>query len=173
MCLFDGHGLARQYQVRRERQAADPGQTLGSTGAWQNAEMNLRQADPGARLGNPVITGKRYLEPATQRRSVDRRHGNFGRRVQRIVDFGKHGCIRRGAGRELADVRSTAENPACRRDDDGLYRGIFKRFLVTFENPLPQCLTKCVDGWIVERDDGNVIVNFILDHGYPVVLVVW
>ena len=71
--------LAFGDQTQRLRDTDQPRQPLRATGAGEQADLHLREADAGLRLvgKNPVVTGERQLEAGAECHAVDRRRERF------------------------------------------------------------------------------------------------
>ena len=65
--------LAGDDHPQRLFRADQARQALGPAGAGQQAELDLGQAHPRRRRGDPEMAGERQLEAAAQRRAVQRR----------------------------------------------------------------------------------------------------
>ncbi len=109
--LLGPHLLAGQHQIERLGHPDEARQTLGTTGARQQAQLHLGQAEHRlAVIGDhPAMTGQCQLQPAAEAGAVD---GGDHRDGQRL-DLGKDhlpfprqrlGILGAGTGRQHADV---------------------------------------------------------------------
>ena len=104
--------IAGQNHRRGFFHADEPRKPLRAAGAGNEPELDFRQSEPRARLGDAEMTGERNLKPAAKRRAehrgddrladrVDQRdHVRQSRRHRRLVEFGDI-----GAGDEGAPIR--------------------------------------------------------------------
>ena len=80
------HGLARNDQLDRANRSDDPRQALRSSGAGEQAELDLRKAEFRFGRRNPEMTPEHELESAAERCAVDRGDDGFGE----CVEHGDH-----------------------------------------------------------------------------------
>ena len=104
------------------------GEPLRAAPSRDDAEQDLRLAEPGLLAGDAEVARQRQLAAAAEREAGDRRDGgsrDVGHRVQRpeeqLTDqlglgAGDHlvGCLR---GAELGDLGARREDPITARDD--------------------------------------------------------
>ena len=64
-------GLGAEDEARGDRAPAEPREALRAAGGGQQAECQLRQADPHFARDDAQIAGKRQLEPAPHRGPAD------------------------------------------------------------------------------------------------------
>ena len=83
----DRQRLARQHHVECALDADQTGQTLRTARTRQQAELHLRQADPGAGERNAMVAAHRELETAAERHAFDR--GDH--RLVEIIEQGVEG----------------------------------------------------------------------------------
>ena len=62
--------LPGQDHRQRFSHADEPRQPLGAAGAWNEAELDFGQAEPGGGRCNAIMTAERDLEPAAQSGSM-------------------------------------------------------------------------------------------------------
>ena len=93
-------------------------QALGPAGAGQQAELDLGQADPRRRRGDPEMAGERHLEAAAQRRAVQRRDDRLRHRLDLGDDLAEARGLRRLA--EFGDVGAGEKGAPGAGDDDRL-----------------------------------------------------
>ena len=151
----DDH-LDRQFRTDRARQP------LGATGARQQAEFDLGQAEPCLFGGDAEMTGERYFETAAERGAVYSGDDRLRRVLHRHQHFMQAGRLRRLA--EFGDVGAGDEGAAAAGQHDGLHLGIGDRRLHAFENTAAHGGAQRVDGRTVDRDDGNDVTTLELDH---------
>ena len=74
------HGFASCGKLHRRPRADQPRQPHGAAPAGKEAELDLRQAELGVRLGrgHAEIAGQSQFQPATEAGPIDDRHGGRG-----------------------------------------------------------------------------------------------
>ncbi|MNQ70654.1 hypothetical protein D3C85_852980 [compost metagenome] len=160
--LLGRYGRARDDHVQRMLQADHARQALRATGAGQQAQLHFRQRDLRALGGHAVVTAQGQFQPATHGHRVNRGHDRLGGCLHG-ADHRMQRRLLRGLRRvEFADVGAARESLAGAGDDDGLDGRIVQRTGQAFDDAQPGAVTQAVDGGIVERDDGNAVLNLIL-----------
>ena len=157
-----GEDLGRGHQAAQARQA------LGAARAGDQAQVDLGQAQPGARQHHPVMAAQRHLQPAAQGGAVQDADHGFAQAFQRV-----HHQRQRGVGRGLAefgDIGPGDEGPPFGQHHHGAH-------LVRRRGPrggghqtLPDRLAGGVDGRIVDADQRDGALFLIPDrfrHGPP------
>ncbi len=152
-----GHRIARHDALQRLQRSDRPWQPLRATGAGQDAQLDLGQAEPGARCCDPQMARHGEFEPAAQRRAV---HGG-DHRLRDALERHDHIRQRRRLARlaELGDVGACAERAPRAGDHDALDRPIRLRRSQRQGEPLAHGMAECIHRWGIDRDDGNVAVH--------------
>ena len=83
----DRQRFARQHHVECALDADQTGQTLRTAGTRQQAELHLRQTDPGGGERDAMVAAHRELETAAERHAFDR----SDHRLVEIVEQGVEG----------------------------------------------------------------------------------
>ena len=86
---------ARQNNVERILDAAQPRQTLRAAGAGNEPELDFRQAELCRRHRNAIMARQRHFEAAAERRAVNGGDNRLGVVFERILDFGNRRALRR------------------------------------------------------------------------------
>jgi hypothetical protein len=162
-----GNPLAAQDHVERTFGGDQPWQPLGSTRAGDEAELDLGQAETRIRGGDPVVRGKRQLEPSAETDPCDSSDDRLraGLHLLDHVPQRGRGPARRRA--ELADVRAGGKEPPGSVQYDRAHGRVVQGFLQGLDDAGPQRLREPVDGRVPESDDRDAAVDSIVDlsHG--------
>ena len=117
------HLPPRQDQVAGLREADQAGEPLRSTRAGDDPQFDLGQAEPRILGDAPDVAGKRHLEAATQRESVDRRDRDLRDRLEVAAGLLERPHVRGDLVRPVPDHRldvgARGEDPLAAPDDDG------------------------------------------------------
>jgi hypothetical protein len=116
--LAGRHRLAARDHVEREVGRDQPGQQDRAARAGDDAEIDLRQAEPRAGGRDPVGTAKCHLQPAAKCDALDGRNPWFARAVELADDVRQRRVLRGQA--EFADVGTRNEAVARAAQDGGL-----------------------------------------------------
>src|SRR3546814_9017962 len=65
----------------------DAGEAVRTAGAGDQPELDLVQAQPGARRRDPIMSGERDFEPTAQRRAVQRGDNRLRTRLDRVASL--------------------------------------------------------------------------------------
>ena len=129
--VLRGDRIARQDHRQRLLDADEARQALRAARAGDQAELDLRQAEPRACGGDAEMAAHGEFEPAAERRAVHRRDG----RLLDVVDQRDHvhqaGRLRRLA--ELGDVGARDERAARAGEHDRLHARVVARRDEAFE----------------------------------------
>ena len=79
------------HHLQRLLDAGDARQPLRPARARQQAELDLGNAELRVGHGDPIVGAERDLEPAAERRAVDRRDHRLGAILDRVDHLGSHG----------------------------------------------------------------------------------
>ena len=161
-CLLGTDRITLGHHLQRLCCAGDTGQALRAAGAGEQAELDLRETEPGGRYRHPVVGAHRHLEPASQRGAVDTGDHRFRAVLHRGLDLIESGALRRLS--ELADVGSGDEGPTSAGEDDGLDLGICHRSVDPVEDALANVMAQGVDRGIVDDDQGDIAPLFQADR---------
>ena len=154
--VLRGDRIARQDHRHGLLEPHQPRQALRAARAGNDAELDLRQAEPRARGRDAEMAAHRQLKPAAERRAVHRRDRRLFHLVQRRDHLDERGRLRRLA--ELGDVGAGHERAARAGDHDGLDRGVVARRDHAFLDALAHAMAQRIHGRIVDGDDGDVAV---------------
>ena len=149
--------FARQHELGRGQRAHQARAALRAAGAGQQAQGDLRQAQPGRWQGQAVMRGHGHLQPAAQRRAVDGADDELVAGLHAVDGFGQRGRLRRLA--ELADVGTGDEGLARAHDEHGARLGGPLELLDGGQQAGAHGLAQCVDGGVVDGDDQHVTVE--------------
>ncbi len=116
-----------QNDVERLLDADEPRQPLRAAGAGNEAELDFGQAAFRRRGGDAIMRGQRHLEPAAERRPVQRRHDRLRGVLDRIEHIRQIG--RGGRLAEFGNVGAGDEGASGAYDDDRLDGGVCLRRL--------------------------------------------
>ena len=105
--------------VERRSDADQARQALRAAGARQQAELHFGQADLGRGHRDAVVAAQRHLEPAAERRAVDRGDHRLGRVLDRSSQLGQRSAIDRRLA-EFGDVGAGDEGAAGADQHDGV-----------------------------------------------------
>ena len=114
--------LARDAHVEGLLDADQPRQPLRAFGARDDAEVHLGLAQLRVGHGDAVVPGHRHLEPAAERRAVDRHDDRLGRVFDAPAAARASRARRVAAPGELleaVDVGAGDEGASCAHDHDG------------------------------------------------------
>ena len=110
----------RKAHLERLRDAHEPRQPLRALGAGDDAQVHLGQAETRRRGRHPIVPRHRQLEPAAERRAVERHHQR-PREVldprQQLVEVGRLQGVVPDGRLQLLDVGAGHEGAAGPRDD--------------------------------------------------------
>ena len=120
-------GLPGGDHLQRLLDADDARQALRAAGARQQAELHLGQAELRRRHGDAVMAAERHLEPAAERRAVDRRDHRLGRMSRSMSTSSRRPRLARRLA-ELGDVGAAGEQLARAGQHDRADRRIRARF---------------------------------------------
>ena len=151
----DDH-LDREFRTDRARQP------LRAARARQQAEFYFGQAEPCILDGNAEMAAERDFEAAAQRGAVNRGNG----RLRAIFKFGNHLGQARRLRRlaEFGDVGARDEGAAGAGEHNGLHFRIGGGALDAFENAAANCRAERIHRRTVDRDNGDHVMTFELDH---------
>ena len=153
-----GHvGFERLLDPDQARQA------LGSAGAGNDAELDLRQSELRGRHGDAVVAGLGQFEAAAERRAVDRRNDRLGASLDRRLNVEQRGPLGRLA--EFGNVGAGDEGAAVADQHDGLDRGVGRRLRDAGTEAVADVGGKRVDRRRVDRDHGDVAFAGEIGHG--------
>jgi hypothetical protein len=114
---------------------------------------------------------KRQLQPAAQRRAVDRRYHRFGRSLDPGDDLRQQRL--RGRAPELCDVRARGKEPPGAGEHDGFHArvgiGIGKRLGQT----RPHRVAERVHRRIVDAENRDLALPLSPDDGHDCALLCW
>ena len=156
-------GLARakrrpgQNDVQRLLDADQPRQALRAAGAGDKAELDLGQAAFGRRNRDAIMRGQRHLEPAAERRPMQRGDHRLRGVLDSIEDLGKVG---RGRGlAEFGNVGAGDEGPPVADDNDRLDRAVRLGLLDAPIEAVADGLRQSVHRRRVDRDQRDFALN--------------
>ena len=104
---------------------------------------------------------QRKFESATHHHTVNGSHHRLGRVLDRLDHAQQVGVLHRLGAAEFLDVRTAREGFASAGEDNGPGCGLGAGFGQAFGDPLAGCETKAVDWWVVQRDHGDVAMQFV------------
>jgi hypothetical protein len=149
---------ARGRHLQRLAHSGDARQPLRAARAGKQAELHFRHPKLRRRHRHPVMAGERNLEPAAERRPVDRRHDRLGAILDDVDDLRQHRLLERLGRAELADVGAREEGIPFADDHDRLHRLVGIRFLDRLHQPLANGMAERVYGRVVGGDDKDVVM---------------
>ena len=117
--------LSVEGQHRCASRPHEPRQPLHAAVARDDAELDLRLADPGVLSDHPEVRAHRQLVPASEGESIDEAHDGDGQVLQPGIDAEDAGCngcdLLRGPADEAGDVRARHERPPGPAQHDRLH----------------------------------------------------
>ena len=160
--FFGTDRIAGDDHVERLGCANRPRQTLGATRTRQQAEVDFRQADLGARQTDTVVASQGQFVAATQRQAChrgDHRLGGVFDQTDQVVKAG----LGKGLGRiELADIGAAREGARCAGQHDGGDGGLGQRTADAGIDTDAKIESEAVNRRIVHRDDGDIAILAIV-----------
>ena len=161
-------GLAQHDQFKRVIQPRHPGQALGACRTGENPQIDLGRAHPRARARDPEMAPQCQFQPATERRTMDRRNNRFFDGIEMV----HHANQMWLAGRlvEFPDIGARRECPPHPDDHDGIDSVIGSRAIKLAHQPLAHADSQRVDRWVVDGQNCHTAFGFIADeitHFHP------
>ena len=133
-------------------------QALGAAGAGQKAELTSGVPSFADGIGDAIMAGQGHLEPAAERRAVDRSDDWLGTGFDAVDDLREHRLLERLGGTELGDVGAREEGLPFTRDDQRFDAVVAFRLLDCRDEALPDRRAEGVHRRIVRKDDQHVAV---------------
>ena len=133
---------------------------LRSARARDQPELDLRQAEPRALPRDPVVAAERKLEPAAERKPVDRRHDRLVHRLDRPDQVDQRGRHARLA--ELGYVGTRGEGALTPGQHHRPRATILPGFRERLHHAFPQRMAERVDWRVLQRDQRDVAVPPII-----------
>jgi hypothetical protein len=148
---------ARRHHLERLRHADQTREPLRTSGAGQQAEVDLGEPELRGRERDAVVGAQRDLEAAAERGPVDRSDHRDGTVLHRCLGVGQARPARLAA--ELADVGAGDERPAL-ADQHDRRRAAVDGLRHALGEPLAHVPAQRVHGRVVDHDHGDVAVPF-------------
>ena len=154
------HRFAAEHHLQGRLHADQARQALGAAGAGQQAQVDLRQSQPGIGQGAAVMGRHGHLESAPQGVAVQGGYHRHRLRFDGLDDFGQAGGLRGFA--ELGDVGAGDESAAAAQQQ---YRPgpVAPRRVQPLHDARPHPLGQGVDGGVVDTDDRDTLFQLVLD----------
>ena len=156
-------GVARHVSFEGLLDPDQARQALGSAGAGNDAELDLRLAELRGRYGDPVVAGLGQFEAAAERRAVDRRNHRLGASLDRGLNVVERGPLGRLA--EFGNVGAGNKSAAVADQHDGLHRGVGRCLRDAGTEAVADVGGKRVDRRRVDREHGDVAFAGEIGHG--------
>src|SRR5690554_5341587 len=163
-----GNGVAADDHVQRLLDTDHAGQTLGTAGAGQQAQLDFRQADLGVLAGDPVMAAQGHFQATAQGGAVDHGDARLAAGLDLVDHFRQAGRLRRFA--ELLDIGAGNEGVAFAHQYDGLDLRISLGGIETVLQSGAHGYAEGVDRRVVDSDNGNGTLPFQCDdlrHAEP------
>jgi len=151
-------GLAADDHLQRLLDTGQSGQALGTTGAGQQAQFHLRQADLGILSGDAVMTTQRNFQPATECGAVDHRDARLVAAFDGLDHLRQARCLRRFA--ELLDVGAGHEGRACADQHHGRHLGRRVRLFKGIQQAFSYGMAKRVDRRVIDQNQSDIAPAF-------------
>ena len=167
--------LSRDAHVDGLLDADEPGQPLRAFGARDDAEIDFRLTHPRVAKRDAVVAGHRQLEPAAERRAVNRHHHRLGgvfdarEQVMNVGSARRRGshaaCSRSAMSAPATNVRPAPMTTMARTARIGA--GLVERR----ESAPRHARAQRVDRRVVDDDKGDRVLGFE-SNGHGLVIVV-
>ena len=154
--LLRGDRIARRGHLQRLLDARHARQPLRAPCAGKEAELDLGHAQFRRGQRHPVMARQSDLQPAAERRAVDRGDHWLGAILDDVDHLGKHRLLHRLGRAELADVRPGEEGLALADDHHRLDALVRVRLPDRRDQPLAHRMAERVDRRVVGGDDQDV-----------------
>ena len=155
--LLRAHMAAAEHQVQRSLCADQAGRALRATGAGQQAQLHLGQAQLGRGRGHAPVRRQRHLQAAAQGRTVDGGHHRLVAGLDAQAHLRQRGRLRRQP--ELADVRPGDEGLAAAMDQHRVH----VRVRIGLGDGVHQATAhggaQGIDGGVVHGHEGDVVAH--------------
>ena len=141
-------------------------QALRAARTRQQAELHFGQADARTGNGDAEMAGERHLEPAAERRPVQRRDDRLRHAFDRGDDLAEARRLRRLA--EFGDVGAGKKGASGAGDHHGFDRRIVARSAQRFGKPGAHLVLERVDRRVVGGNDGDLAIPAEIDAGIDI-----
>jgi hypothetical protein len=154
--LAGGNRIAAHDHAHRLVNADQARQAQRSAGARNDAELDLREPEPGLRHGNAIVTSERHFEAAAERGAMQRGDHRFVGRIERAGDVDALRWRTRLV--EFRDVGARDEGAPRAGDHDRRDRGIVARLRDQACQSLAHLQAQRIHRGIVDRYDCDLAV---------------
>ncbi len=154
--VFGRDRISRRAHLQGLAHAGDARQPLRPARARQQAELHFRRAELRGRNRDAIVAGKRNLEPAAERRAVDRGDHRLGASLDDVDHLRQHRLFERLGCAELRNVGAGEERLALAGDHDRVHAVVSFRLLDRGGQSLPNSCAERVHRRIVRQDDQHI-----------------
>ena len=154
--------LAAHHHVERDLHSQYPGQALRSTGAGNQAQLDLRQRDIATRRRNAVVATQSQFKPSSHGDRMHSRHDRLGRILYRQYHAQQVGLLQRLGRSEFLDVGAARESLPRTANDDHLHRRVGHRLGQAISNGHARRKPEAIHGRVVQGDYRHVAMDFVL-----------
>ena len=107
------------------------------------------------------MAAQRNLCPATHANAIDGRDDRFGAGFKHANQIVQCRRLHRDGLAEFTNIRAPGQHPIGAGDHDGPHVNGRQRTLQSSFHTLAGRQAHAVDGWIINRDDGDIFLNLI------------